>query len=161
MARHESDREDILREATALAERAELRLPGESDPVVIGFRAGGAASAFFGGDPVYQFNAQGELRRAYVGGLLYKAEKGRLVELRRERTSHETSLIRRELDAAKQDELLQGAETRLLAVAAHLHAGEAQVQRQVPERGDIVARIVSWLDRRPRPLQIAQRAKVQ
>src|SRR5688500_7447259 len=118
MARHESDREDILREAAALVERAELVVPGENEPVVIGFRTGGAASVFFGGDPVYQFNSQGELRRAFVRGLLYKAERGRLVELRRERTSHETSLIRRELDAAEQDEMLRGAETRLLAVAA-------------------------------------------
>ena len=161
MARHESDREDILREATALVERAELLIPGESEPVVIGFRSGGAASIFFGGDPVYQFNSQGELRRAYVGGLLYKADQGRLVELRRERTEGETALLRHELSDAETGELLGAAKTSLLAMAAHLRQDVASVDRQIPASADIVPRIVAWLDRLPCPLTIAHRANVQ
>ena len=73
MARNQSDREDLLREATALVERAELRISGWSEPVVVGFRRGGGASLFFGGKEVYQFNAGGELRRAFVAGRLIKA----------------------------------------------------------------------------------------
>lgn len=161
MARHESDREDILREATALLERAELLIPGESEPVVIGFRLGGAASVFFGGDPLYQFNSQRELRRAYVAGLLYKAEQGRLVELRRERIGSETALLRRELSDAETDVLLGAAEPRLLAMAAHLCGGAARVDRQIPDGADIVPGIVAWLARLPYPLKIAQRANVQ
>ena len=161
MARPESDREDILREATALLERAELLIPGESEPVVIGFRLGGAASVFFGGDPVYQFNSQGELRRAYVAGLLYKAEQGRLVELRRERTGSETALLRRELSDAETNELLGAAETRLLAMAAHLRQDAASVDRHIPASADIVPRIVAWLDGLPCPMKVAHRANVQ
>ena len=38
MARREQDREDILAEATALVERVELQIAGETDPIVVGFR---------------------------------------------------------------------------------------------------------------------------
>ena len=92
MARDESSREDLLREATALVERIELRITApisaahdRDDHVVVGFRANGAASFFFGDDPVYQFNSAGQLRRAYCGGLLFKATHGRLVSLQRVR----------------------------------------------------------------------------
>ena len=90
MARDQSSREDLLREATALVERIELRIAGpmsvkhdRDDHVVVGFRANGSASFFFGEDPVYQFNSAGQLRRAYCGGLLIKAAHGRLVSLQR------------------------------------------------------------------------------
>lgn len=68
MARDESRREDLLREATAFVERIEL-VPSSSTskaaetPIVVGFRADGALSVFFGEDPAYQFNAAGELLR--------------------------------------------------------------------------------------------------
>src|SRR5687768_8047260 len=110
MSRTESDREDLLREATALVERAELQVAGLGEPIVVGFRRDGAASFFFGADPVYQFNAAGELRRAYVGGLLYKAEQGELVALRRERTPAETALVRHDLSAAESTDLLAALE---------------------------------------------------
>src|SRR5262245_38318908 len=72
MARQESDREDLLREATALVERAELKVAGEPEPVTVGFRRDGSLSVFFGSVAVYQFNTAGELRRAFADGLLYK-----------------------------------------------------------------------------------------
>jgi hypothetical protein len=83
MARQPEDREDLLAEATALVERAELRLPGDARTIVAGFRATGCGSLFFGADPVYQFNSARQLRRAFVGGELYKAERGQLVALTR------------------------------------------------------------------------------
>src|SRR2546421_10418921 len=98
MVRRESDREDLLREATALVERAEIRTPGEHEPIVVGFRRDGSASFFFGAHPVYQFNSAGEFRRGYIGGLLYKAERGRLIALRRERSDAEVALVRTELN---------------------------------------------------------------
>src|SRR5512134_1308657 len=109
MARQESEREDLLREATALVERAELQLPSFAEPIVVGFRSGGAASFFFGSDPVYQFNSTGQLRRAFVAGKLLKAERGRLVALARERTAEEVALVRTGLDPAEQAELLSSA----------------------------------------------------
>src|SRR5512138_3714273 len=110
MSRHESDREDLLREATALVERVELSVAGMTENVVAGFRRDGAASFFFGADPVYQFNAAGELRRAFVGGLLYKTDRGKLVEMRRERTAEAVELRSRQLDAVETASFLAQAE---------------------------------------------------
>ena len=160
MARHESDREDILREATALVVRAELSVPGENEPVVVGFRAGGAASIFFGGDPVYQFNTAGELRRAYVGGLLYKADRGRLVEMKRERTGDAVVLLSRELPAAEAEFMLAEARRRIAAVGSALAAGTAAVQREVPEDGEVCDRIRQWIERLPSRLIVANSPRV-
>src|SRR5690348_4164205 len=99
MARQESDREDFLREATALIERVELHVTGFEEPIVVGFRRDGCASFFFGAVAVYQFNSAGELRRGYIEGLLYKAVGGRLIGLQRERTEAAVELQRLELDA--------------------------------------------------------------
>src|SRR3954447_14030342 len=98
MARHESDREDLLREATALVERVELKVAGFEEPIVVGFRRNGSASFYFGAESVYQFNTARELRRAYIDGVLYKAEQGRLVSLTRERGENAVSMFRVELD---------------------------------------------------------------
>src|SRR5262245_23002530 len=115
MAREESDREDLLREATALVKRIELAPPGGSanDHIVIGFRDSGAASVFFGAEPAYHFNSAGELRRAYVDGKLLKAERGRLVELNRVRQQAAVELQRRDLSAEEQSGFLSAMIERL------------------------------------------------
>ena len=74
MARIESDREDLIREATALQQRVEWAVPGEPEPVVTGFKRDGSLSVYFGQDPVYQFNPTGQLRRAYVEDFLFRTQ---------------------------------------------------------------------------------------
>ena len=98
MARQENPREDLLAEATALVERAELRIAGFAEPIVVGFRRNGAASIYFGQDAAYHFNTANELRRAFIGGTLYKADRGRLAALVRRRTAAEVELVRHDLD---------------------------------------------------------------
>ncbi|MCA9269139.1 MAG: hypothetical protein KDA41_11745, partial [Planctomycetales bacterium] len=83
MAKQQHDREDLLREATALVVRAELQLNSDAHPVVAGFRQGGEASFYFGFDPVFQFNSERQLRRAFYDGRLIKAEQGALIALAR------------------------------------------------------------------------------
>jgi hypothetical protein len=141
MPRHESDREDLLREATALVDRAELRIPGEPEPITVGFRKDGSLSIYFGGDPVYQFNAAGQLRRAYVAGLLYKAEQGRLVSLRRERTAVEVALQRTALDPMLTAEFLQAMRERLSQLRAALDGGDFKLLGEVSASGDTLARV--------------------
>jgi hypothetical protein len=141
MAREESDREDLLREATALVERVELRAADEPEPIVAGFRRGGALSLFFGADPVFQFNAAGELRRAFRDGRLLKAERGRLVELTRVRTATETDLRSTELDATATAELLAEMGRRIAGLAKSLADGRSAIVGQVPEGVDIVGRL--------------------
>jgi hypothetical protein len=148
MTRHEQDREDLMREATALVERVELRLPREDETVVVGFRRDGSLSVYFGADPVYQFNAAGELRRAYVGGLLYKAERGRLVELTRVREPARVVLLRRELDDERQRMFLTAMSARLAACAEALRTGPYAVAAHEPGGRDILPRVRAWLEER-------------
>lgn len=160
MARDESNREDLLREATALVERIELvPINGVSEqnaPIVAGFRRDGALSAFFGEDPTYQFNASGELRRAYCAGLLFKAVNGRLVSLRRERTAIETQLVRHELTAAEQDDFVASMRVRLSELSALLKTDTYEVRRQVPPDADVLGRVRAWFEQH-HELQVARR----
>src|SRR5439155_6767228 len=116
MSRHELDREDLLREATALVERAELNVAGFDAPIVVGFRRDGSASFYFGGERVYQFNTARELRRAYIGSLLYTAERGRLVSLTRERGEAAVSLFRVELDDSEVADIVARLRHQLLSL---------------------------------------------
>ena len=160
MARDEQHREDLLAEATALVERAELRVRDLVEPVVVGFRRDGSASFFFGADLVYQFNTAGQLRRAFADQLLIKAERGRLASLRRERSPGQMNLVRRDLSASETEGFLRAARERLTALASELRAGQFTIERQVPEDADVVARIIAWLEALPNPIAPAASPRV-
>ena len=155
MARREHDREDLLREATALVERAELQVAGIDEPVVAGFRASGAASIFFGAEPVYQFTAHGQLRRGFVDAKLIKAERGRLITLTRERSAGEVQLLRRELSVAETAEHLRSCAQKLAALKSSLARAEFVLIGEVPRGAGVVRRIAAFLDSLADPLPIA------
>lgn len=168
MAEQEQDREDLLREATALVERIELRgwhndsvragaICADAEPLVIGFRRDGAISFFFGADPVLQFNAQGELRRAYHNGKLLKAERARLVELTRQRTPGAVLLARREMPLEEMREWLDSMLRRLHELKQQLQTQGYTISGQVPEDRDLLGRVQSWLAQLPDAIVIARR----
>ncbi len=161
MARQESEREDLLREATALVERVELRLPGQPESVVCGFRRDGAASFFFGQSPVYQFNSRGELRRAYVGGLLYKVDGGRLAEMRRVRTATAVELRSRQLLPEETAKFLRDAEDCLRRLRDALFGGKAEVVGQVPGEQEVASRVAAWLQELPATIILAKTSRLQ
>jgi hypothetical protein len=144
MARHESNREDLLHEATALVERVELVSPA-GEQVVAGFRADGALSIFFGDDLVYQFNAAGELRRAYCGGLLYKSLQRRLVSLDRARNDNEVQLLRHDLTKAEQAMFVARMSECLSELANSIATNNMKVVRCVPPYTDVLTRLQTWL----------------
>ncbi|MGD9724240.1 MAG: hypothetical protein AB7O59_23960 [Pirellulales bacterium] len=146
MAREEHDREDILAEARALTERASVALSGVDEPVVFGFRRDRGASFYFGADRVYHITSDGQLRRAFVDDLLYKAENGRLVALRRERSAQEVALVRHELSTAEQAAFVAEMHARFERLAVALAAGDFRLLGQVPESIDVVDRTQRWLD---------------
>ena len=117
MTQHEGQREDLIRTATALVQRVELAIDGFPDLLVIGFRRDGAASLFVGEDPVYQFNARGELRRAFQAGKPVKAESGRLVELTRQRADNRVAMLPQELTDLQQDQFV----VLELGISTHLN----------------------------------------
>jgi hypothetical protein len=159
MARHAQDREDLLAEATALVERAELAT-GPDEHVVVGFRANGAGSLFFGGEPVYHFNPADELRRTYQAGELIKAERGRLVALARRRTTTEVQLLRRELDATETEQLLRELSDRIAQLAATLNSGQFALVGQVPSGADVLGRACAWLSKFAGCITIAPSARL-
>lgn len=146
MARQQSDREDLLREATALVERAEIKIAGHSEPVVAGFRRDGSASVFFGADTVCQFNSENQLRRGFLDGRLIKAESGKLVSLRREQCESQVQMIRHDFDEEETSQYLALVNTQLSNLRKSLEGGDFKLIGQVPADVDVVARIRSWLD---------------
>ena len=145
MAREEQEREDLLREATALVERIEIVSEVQDAPVVIGFRVNGAASIYFGDDPVYHFNSNGELRRAFVDGLLYKSVNRKLVSMRRERNEHEVQLVRHELTSTEQSQALDAVNNRLDSLQRTISSQSFEVTGQIPEGVDLIGRAGQWL----------------
>ncbi len=160
MARHEQDREDLLREATALVERAEVKLASQQDSVVVGYRRDGSLSIFFGADPVYQFNTSQQLRRAFVAGRLYRAERGKLISLRRVRHQNATTLLRHDTTAEEQTALLEQLTRACQEFQARLASGDFTLIGEVPPQANVVARAEQWLRALPTPVEIAQRPNV-
>ncbi|HUY87369.1 MAG TPA: hypothetical protein VMV10_01415 [Pirellulales bacterium] len=160
MAREEHDREDLLAEATALVERAELRVAGFSDLLVVGFRRGGAASLYFGAEPAYHFNAAGQLRRACATGLLYKAERGKLISLERRRAASQVQLVRHELTDEETASFLTALTADLLALDEALKHGRYERLRQEPAGADVVARIQAWCAAHGRNVLVASSPRV-
>jgi len=160
VARQENPREDLLAEATALVERAELRIAGFDEPIVVGFRRNGAASIFFGQDAAYHFNTASQLRRAFLDGTLYKADRGRLAGLVRHRTADEVELMRHDLDERETAEFLATLHRRLTTFRAALETGQGEVLRQVPDAVNLIPRIAAWLATLPDAIPIARSPRV-
>jgi len=161
MTRQESDREDMLREATALVDRAELQLEDAIEPLVFGFRANGALSVFVTQDEVYQFDAEGRWRRGYLHGRLLKAERGRIVEMVRERMERETVLRSRQWSPAEQDEYARRWRRRSDWIREALEASRYRCVGAVSASGiDPVLRLRDWLEtRKADPLEVADRLR--
>ncbi len=147
MAREEHDREDMLAEAKNLVERASLRLPDYDEEVFVGFRREGGASFYFGPLRAYHLTSIGQLRRAFVGGLLYKAEEERLVSLRRQRTECAVELLRHELSDTEQRMFLDEMQRHLNTLRDALASGNFAVVGQVPRGADVVERTGDWFER--------------
>jgi hypothetical protein len=156
MSRRESDREDLMREATALVERAELAVDGLGESIIVGFRRDAAASFYFSPDTVYQFNAAGELRRAFLDGLLYKARHGRLISIRRERRDDVVALISSELSSEQAAALLTGLQELLLRLQTALASGSYRLVAQVALDADVAGRICHWLTTLPPHIAVAR-----
>ena len=164
MASEERPKEDLMRDATALVQRIEFSLP-TGDSIVVGFRsqdaADGTASFFFGEEPVYQFNADHELRRAHVDGIV-KAENGGLVRLSKVRTGDNVEMHRHEFTqvelAAFQDDL----QSRLSNLLAQIKSGEANINRSIPDGDSVCERVETWLAKVAgmREIRIADRPNV-
>jgi len=155
MAREEVEREDLLRDATALVERVEIQTTGDSGALVIGFRENGCLSFYFGEESAYHFNSAGHLRRAYADRLLYKADRDRLVALEKKRTAGEVHMLRHDLDQVASEEFLAQLRSRLVDVRDALEQGDFERVAQVPSDASVVERVKNWLSQLPPTITVA------
>jgi hypothetical protein len=150
MARQESEREDLLHEATALVERIELVVEsgkiGRDEHVLVGFRRNGCASLYFGSDPVFHFNSRGQLRRAHASDCLLKAQCGKLVSMRRARQSGQVQLLSRTLDGPETDRVLRQFDRLRCELAERLRNGDVQVVGEMPADANVMSRVAQWLN---------------
>ncbi|MCA9263054.1 MAG: hypothetical protein KDA60_04375 [Planctomycetales bacterium] len=159
--RERREREDIMREATALVERAEFQIAGSSVVYIVGFRRNGALSLFCDEDPVFQFTSAHELRRGYWNGTLIKAEVGRLVRLIRQRSESESLLIRRELSVDESSEFLAKARETLDAIVSAHQQHATTVLQSHPEDLDVIDKFVRWTRELPNSIPVAASPNVR
>jgi len=158
LAREESAKEDLLRQATGLSPRAAWRI-GESE-IVIGFRTAAAISIFFGEDPVFQFNDAGQLRRGFLNGILLKADRGFLVKMSRHRTDHSVELRSHQCSLEEQEAIVQLASGRISQIATQLREGSQILIGEEPPQSDVEQRFLDWVDQFLDTLSIANRPNV-
>jgi hypothetical protein len=160
MAQQDHDREDLFAEARNLIQRASLKFdPGllvaAPAEVVVGFRRDGSLAIYFATGRVYQFTSSGQLRRAYLGELLYKAEQGSLVSLQRVRNEHAVELINRPLDSQTEAEFLAEMRAYLNALLRRLQEASFELIGQVPADMDVVGRATAWLEQHLADIKVA------
>ena len=163
MAKQEVDREDILREATALVNRVELEVSGcaDGDSIVFGFRECGSLAIYFGAEPVYQFNANHALRRAYHQGCLLKAVDCLLVSMRRKRQDGKLQLLSTPWDEEKTQEFIEQVRRDMFQLVEAIEVGEAQVIGFVAVEQQMTAKILTtqfcqWCNAHLLDLQVAR-----
>jgi hypothetical protein len=145
MSRQEAEREDLIAEATALRERIEYSVPGLAEPVVAGFRTSGQWSLYFGSDPAYHFAGDGALRRAFLGGDLFRSQGTTLARLVRTRTGDEVQLVRHDLTAVELSKFLTRLRDDIANLKTAIETGTAQVTRQVPVDADLETKLLAAL----------------
>ena len=96
MALIEQDREDLFRDGRAMIICGEAIVDGE--PWVVGFRADGALSLYFGPDAVFQFDRQLLLRRVFIDEDRFAASEGKLLRIKRLNRGHRLALQREPLE---------------------------------------------------------------
>jgi hypothetical protein len=146
------DREELLRDARALTPRVQIqaRLGGDVVSVFAGFR-GEALSIYFGADPVFHFNANGQLRRAHVDGRLIKSDGGRLTAMERVHTPTAVELRAQRLSESEQDELLKRLAAQLADLRREFGEGRFSLEGQEPHNSSALDRFVNWLYEHPQP----------
>jgi hypothetical protein len=151
MARTETDKEDLMVEATALVARAEFSRGVNTDPetawriVTVGFRKDGSFTVYFEQDPFYQFDADGLLRRSFDGGLLFRTQSTTLAQLRRVRTDEQTTLSRMDLSADALESFRRRMRNHIEDLQKRFADQSLTMLRCVSDDSDMQSRTTSFL----------------
>ncbi len=146
MARDSADREDLMAEAVTLLPRIELVIADTSLEIVAGRRTDGRWSVFFCGDPVYHFDAQHRLRRAFVDGVLYRSQGTTLARLSRQESPQETVLLRHDLTEEELARFFLMMRGNLQLIVEALSQGQILVRKIIPPDADYLPELAAAID---------------
>lgn len=155
MAKEPQDREDLLRDGTQFVRRLEIEVRTATvrdtdQPTIVfcGFRENGALSVYWGQDTVIQFNASGQLRRAFWRDRMVATYKHQLHWLKSEGEGR-VRLKRIPFSANESQEFDRVAKRVLEDLDTELNAAsrgaDANLRGQFPEGADVVAEVCAWL----------------
>lgn len=133
MARNESDREDLMREATALVRRCQWVRHDGTEVAICGFRREGGLSIYLGADPVYHFDSNGLLRRAFRSGKLLRTQGNTLAQLTRQRTREATQLVRMDLEEQERDDFLAEMSQQIERLRREITKGVVTISQRIPQ----------------------------
>lgn len=143
MAINHQRREDLMREATAYHRRILLR-DVERTTIFVGLRSTGGWSIYFEEDPVFQFNAQGKLRRVHFAEQNYGAEGGELRLLQRTQRGGHVSLNKVDCKPLEL-EICQDCTQRLAVLTQQFEQGAIEVLERFPADSDFVAAVIELM----------------
>lgn len=153
MALDEHDREDLIREGTAMADRGECVI--DNTVVVIGFRSRGQVSLFCGTDPVFQFNERNQWRRTFWMGRRFAAENGRMVELIRPDRGGKVTLTTVMVDDGTHDQITQSLTHWLNAIGQAIANDSVEFRIEGADCGSFRQRVEKWRAKLQTPIVIA------
>lgn len=166
MAKQTEDREDLLRDGTAMSVRGRLLIDGTE--VVIGFRSRGQLSLYWDQDPVFQFDEAGRLRRAFLDSNRLKVEKGRLVRIKKADehdgpSASRLRLIVESLSEIEQSVILQSLSECLQQIDEALDPlalarREQELQTVGASEADFALRVRNWISQLESPVRLADDA---
>ncbi len=108
MAKIERNREDLIRDGRKMSLRGEAEIDGRT--ILVGFRDRGQMSWYCDQDPVFQFNAAMELRRAFVHSTRYSSLNGELIRLDRDMHSHKVGFLKNVVSSQERMQIMVSLE---------------------------------------------------
>ena len=163
MAKRTQDREDLLRDGTAMPVRGKLLIDGVE--VVIGFRRNGQLSLYWDQDPVFQFDTDSRLRRVFIDSNRLKSDNGRLVRLTKtdehsNQPAGRLRLVTEPITAAAEARILQSLSHCLQQIDAALQSidkldGKTELQTVGASGRDFAGRVRRWIAKADQPIQLA------
>jgi hypothetical protein len=99
---------------------------------------------FCGVDPVFQFNQQRELRRAYHRGIRYRAENGRLVAMTRRARGGKLTFETRAIEPNTESQLLDLLRTWVAKIQRAIDSSSWRVAGESSEA--FRSRLRDWAD---------------
>lgn len=147
MARHEAEREDLLAEGVNMPQRGRVTSVDSGQEWIVGWRNESSLSLYVGQDPVFQFNAKGELRRAFINGQKLAAHDRHLCQLVRVPAEDgRLTLSRQRLDATELAGVRDLLEATRVELRTQLNSGNVEIATVGVSLPMFTERLQTWME---------------